>query len=341
MRNNMNNNVKLVAEIIEKIKVLPFNTETTIAELINYNPEENFIEPLSQGQITNTVEAICRKENIYIERNKEKGGLAFYGKFKKVEGINDEFNINSNISFEDEKTKIEYQKYLDEINEYNRKIANGETPEKDLSDITDKFKQKFVVNHKSDNNEVELYDEFKNWVKKNDNDNNVYFTCHSDIIGKIDFCKSYKPNIIKINNECLKELKNDEFRIKTEIVIDLDSIRENLDYVKENSVFFKNALEKLFEIKNDLLNEIFSQTLFYVNDWWGNDKNENGDIIDIEYIKKCLDSIDIEISADDKDIYINVYFGIEGLNEEDFLGSHILSALIENRDNYKIEFNIQ
>lgn len=337
----MNNNVKLVAEIIEKIKVLPFNTETTIAELINYNSEENFIEPLSQGQITNTVEAICRKENIYIERNKEKGGLAFYGKFKKVEGINDEFNINSNISFEDEKTKIEYQKYLDEINEYNRKIANGETPEKDLSDITDKFKQKFVVNHKSDNNEVELYDEFKNWVKKNDNDNNVYFTCHSDIIGKIDFCKSYKPNIIKINNECLKELKNDEFRIKTEIVIDLDSIRENLDYVKENSVFFKNALEKLFEIKNDLLNEIFSQTLFYVNDWWGNDKDENGDIIDIEYIKKCLDSIDIEISADDKDIYINVYFGIEGLNEEDFLGSHILSALIENRDNYKIEFNIQ
>lgn len=37
----------------------------------------------------------------------------------------------------------------------------------------------------------------------------------------------------------VKELKNDEFRIKTEIVIDLDSIRENLDYVKENSVFFQ------------------------------------------------------------------------------------------------------
>ena len=150
----MNNNVKLVAEIIEKIKVLPFNTETTIAELINYNPEENFIEPLSQGQITNTVEEICRKENIYIERNKEKGGLAFYGKFKKVEGINDEFNINSNISFEDEKTKIEYQKYLDEINEYNRKIANGETLEKDLSTITEEFKQKFNVNG-SETNPVE------------------------------------------------------------------------------------------------------------------------------------------------------------------------------------------
>lgn len=340
----MNNNVKLVPEIIEKIKVLPFNTETTIAELINYNPEEKFIDPLSQGQIFNEVKKICMKENICIERNRDElGGLAFYYKFKKVEGINNEFSINSNVSFEDEKTKIEYQKYLDEINEYNRKIANGETPEKDLTEITDKFKQKFVVNHKSDNDEVELYDEFKNWVKKNDNGNgnNVYFTCHSDIIGKIDFCKSYKHNIIKINNECLKELKNDEFRIKTEIVIDLDSIRENLDYIKENSIFFQNALEKLFEIRNDLLNEIFSQTLFHVNDWWDNDKDENGDIIDIEYIKKCLDSIDIEISADDKDIYINVYFGIEGLNGEDFLGSHILSALIENRDNYKIEFNIQ
>lgn len=34
----------------------------------------------------------------------------------------------------------------DEINEYNRKIANGEKPEKDLSISTEKFKQKFNVN---------------------------------------------------------------------------------------------------------------------------------------------------------------------------------------------------
>ena len=67
MRNNMDNNVKLVAEIIEKIKVLPLNTETTVSELISYNPEQYFVEPLIQGQIINTVEEICRKENIYIE----------------------------------------------------------------------------------------------------------------------------------------------------------------------------------------------------------------------------------------------------------------------------------
>lgn len=58
----------------------------------------------------------------------------------------EKFKINNNISFEDEETKIEYQKYLDEVNEYNRKVANGETPEKDLSNITEEFKQKFNVN---------------------------------------------------------------------------------------------------------------------------------------------------------------------------------------------------
>lgn len=58
----------------------------------------------------------------------------------------EKFKINNNISFEDGETKIEYQKYLDEVNEYNRKIANGETPKKDLSTITEEFRQKFNVN---------------------------------------------------------------------------------------------------------------------------------------------------------------------------------------------------
>ena len=81
------------------------------------------------------------KENIFIETNKDKiGGLAFYYKFKKLESINNEFQINSNISFKDEKVKIEYQKFLDEVNEYNRKIANEERTEKDLFTFTEEFK---------------------------------------------------------------------------------------------------------------------------------------------------------------------------------------------------------
>lgn len=81
----MNNNDKLMLEIVDKIKHLPFNVETTIAELINYNPDELFIEPLTQGQILNEVVAMCRKENIFIESNRDEiGGLAFYRKFTKI-----------------------------------------------------------------------------------------------------------------------------------------------------------------------------------------------------------------------------------------------------------------
>ena len=110
----MNNNVKLTSDIIEKIKKLPFSTETTIAELINYNPEENFIDPMEQMSILRKVCALAEENNICLEKNmEEKGGLGFFTKFKKTESINNEFKINSNISFVDEKAKIEYQKYLD------------------------------------------------------------------------------------------------------------------------------------------------------------------------------------------------------------------------------------
>ena len=43
-----------------------------------------------------------------------------------------------------------YQKYLDEVNEYNRKIATGEKLDKDLSAIMDEFKKKFSVERKND-----------------------------------------------------------------------------------------------------------------------------------------------------------------------------------------------
>ena len=66
----------------------------------------------------------------------------------------EKFKINNDNLFEDEETTIEYQKYLDEINEYNRNVANGETPEKDLSTITEEFKQKFNVKG-SETNPVE------------------------------------------------------------------------------------------------------------------------------------------------------------------------------------------
>lgn len=74
---------RTVYDIIKKIIDLPNGTTTTIANLINYNPNEKFIEPLTQGKISFLVNEICKRLNIKLERNKDKfGGLAYYYEFK-------------------------------------------------------------------------------------------------------------------------------------------------------------------------------------------------------------------------------------------------------------------
>lgn len=74
-----------VYNIIKKIIDLPSETITTIADLINYNPNETFVEPLTQGQISRLVKETCKKLNIELEENRDSiGGLAYYYQFKKV-----------------------------------------------------------------------------------------------------------------------------------------------------------------------------------------------------------------------------------------------------------------
>lgn len=161
----------IVMELIKKVEELPFDKEITIAELINYNPEEENIEPLLQGETYNKLMETCKQKNINIlEIEGGFAGLAYYYKFKKVNSnnieeikmergneMNDEFKIKNNIQFEDEETRIEYQKYLDEINEYNRKIKNGEETDANPADLLNKYREKF-------------YDEeLENKMKKIDN----------------------------------------------------------------------------------------------------------------------------------------------------------------------------
>ena len=74
-----------VYNIMRKIIDLPTKTTTTIADLINYNPNETFVEPLIQGQISRLVKEACKKLNIKLEHNKDEfNGLAYYNKFEKV-----------------------------------------------------------------------------------------------------------------------------------------------------------------------------------------------------------------------------------------------------------------
>ena len=88
-----NNDIYLntqVYDIVKKIIDLPNQTTTTIANLINYNPKEKFVEPITQGKIRILVDKICKKLNIGLEDNKDKfGGLAYYVEFRKID--NDRF----------------------------------------------------------------------------------------------------------------------------------------------------------------------------------------------------------------------------------------------------------
>lgn len=82
--------------------------------------------------------------------------------------MSNEFKINDNIEFDSEYTKRKFQKYLDEINEYNRKVANGEKPEVDLSEMMNKFKEKFDVEGvKTSPVEDNKLDELIEEIKKN------------------------------------------------------------------------------------------------------------------------------------------------------------------------------
>lgn len=79
-----------VYDIMKKIIDLPSETATTISDLINYNPNEKFVEPIMQGQIKRLVKETCKKLNIELDENRDKlGGLAYYSEFKKVN--NDKF----------------------------------------------------------------------------------------------------------------------------------------------------------------------------------------------------------------------------------------------------------
>jgi len=95
-----------ILNIVELIIALQPETPTTIAELIKYEPEKSFVEPLTQGKVFNYVFDVCKKMNINLEKeDKSFGGLAYYYTFKKAdkkEKNNDELiehTINSNISF--------------------------------------------------------------------------------------------------------------------------------------------------------------------------------------------------------------------------------------------------
>ena len=178
----------------------------------------------------------------------------------------EEFKINNNLSFEDDETKIEYQKYLDEINEYNKKIANGETPEKDLSEIADEFKLKFKINNKTNstdntNNAINDKDEFDELVKKLNDNLNIQSEKKS-IDEQIEDINNRIADLEKIENDSISfvpdSLKgyilfdNDGYafanqKIPVELEIEYDNFI-NKYYNSENNIIVNNIVNKIIEL---------------------------------------------------------------------------------------------
>lgn len=76
---------ELINNIVNRINEIPYNTEITIAQLIDYKPETGFVTPLTQGIIKNAVLKKCETKGIKLEENNDEiGGLAYFVKFKKI-----------------------------------------------------------------------------------------------------------------------------------------------------------------------------------------------------------------------------------------------------------------
>lgn len=100
--------------------------------------------------------------------------------------MNNEFKINDNIQFDKEEVKVELKKYLDEVNEYNRKIQNDEETDVSIDDLLNKYRETFY--------DEELENKLQDTLNKNGN-----FKFDKNDIDQL---------VIKINNR-IKELEKE------------------------------------------------------------------------------------------------------------------------------------
>lgn len=173
----------------------------------------------------------------------------------------EQFRINNNITFEDEETKVEYQKYLDEINEYNKKIANGETPEKDLTAITDEFKEKFIIKSQNKEPQEKSTNELDDLIKKIDDKLNIPSENNS-IDEQIKDIDKRIVEIEKIENDSVNSVPNSlksfisfdsdgyafaEQKIPVELEIEYDKFI-NKYYNSEDNKIVNNIVNKIIEL---------------------------------------------------------------------------------------------
>lgn len=91
------------------------------------------------GQVFGEIGDFCN------EFKNEVVNLILNNNFKESEEnkMNNDFKINNNVQFDDNKTKEQLQKYLDVVSEYNRKIQNGEDPGINIDELLNKYRETF------------------------------------------------------------------------------------------------------------------------------------------------------------------------------------------------------
>lgn len=97
-----------VLDIIIKMNALDNGTTTSIAELINYNPHNDMIEPLTQSKILGYVELVCKELNIKIENiNERKGGLPYFYNFKLEKIAKQKDTLQEAIDFFEKANRVQ------------------------------------------------------------------------------------------------------------------------------------------------------------------------------------------------------------------------------------------
>lgn len=144
------NILKEIIMVFNKIKELPFNEETTLATILNYDPTNKSVSPNTQGIFFVCITEICKKSNIFLEVNdNELGGLGYYYKFKKIKNpfLSNELRINKELVADNKETKEVYDEFKKELDNYNNNFEGN------LGDILDKFNNTFDIKNVSvDNN---------------------------------------------------------------------------------------------------------------------------------------------------------------------------------------------
>lgn len=147
----------LLCKLVKKIIELPVNIETTIAQLMMLKNEEvALIDPLTQGEIFNSLIKVCEKLNINIEVNRDEfGGLGYHYKFKKTDKTNYENIINELVDAIDKLPKgteialsnimgDKFKNYnTNELFELNKKVLS-KCKEKGIVLNFDKYKDQVV-----------------------------------------------------------------------------------------------------------------------------------------------------------------------------------------------------